>query len=193
MRRLGLRAVGYTACMALVLIGAFVGAVVAFVLQKLFTKDPANEVAALRTEFEDFKKRTEERQNERSRKAALLRFRPHAYIRGEAPDQQLLIFTGDQEFSIKRIEYVADFGMPLGDDRPDMTGTHVEVPIDAVRIKNIYAGKGRRTGEIALVTLWCYMRFRDVNSRFPVIAYIQPLVKEIGGAREVSLNVTITP
>lgn len=178
--------------MGLVLIGAITGTVLAFLLQKLFTKDPATEIAALRKEFEDYKQRTEERQNERSRKAALLRFRPHRYIKGDAPDQQFLVFKGDQEFTITRIEYVADVGIPVGDDKPDKSGTQVEVAIDAKKIEKIYVCKPRRSGEMALVTFWCHMRFRDVNSRFFVIGCIKPLTKDIDGISQLVLNVTIS-
>ena len=180
---------GMVAAVLLAFGSAIAGAVVGAYLQRRWTADPSAAVDALRKQLAVFQQRIETLEGERSRRRELQDFRPSTKIVGESPGGQRLKLEATREFTLKRLDYLAENDVMVACDDLNFRGEEVEAPIDNNKIVQIHNLQPRTGSHPIPIKLRCHLVVEGYDKTHLVEALIKPEIKTVAGTSTYCLTV----
>jgi hypothetical protein len=186
------------------LLGAIAGAALGAYVQRLWASEPTDEddfgrrLAKLEAEIEEL----EFRQRGRRRRAASApsagqtaapaQPRPFPEVRGKPPEQQYLVLTADRDFRLSRIDYVSSQGTTVISEDVEKSGSRIEVPINEKKVSRIWYLRQNVSAAPTQFEFRCHLSLDGVETESVVPAVIQQKYMQIGLARTIFRNVTLT-
>ncbi len=169
---------------------AIVGAIVGAYLQKRWTPDLSPEITALRQQVADFQARIETLEGERNRRETIGRFAPQAEIKGEPPEEQNLLLTGDRQFEVRRLDYIADTGATIAYEELKRSGKIVQLPINKSKVMQVWNLLPRQAISPISMKLRCHLVVDDLQREVTIEAMIKPEFKFVNNTHTFFLKVT---
>src|ERR1700732_5426226 len=121
------------------------------------------------------------------------RSQPSLEVRGKPPEQQYLVLSADRNFTLSRVDYVSNQGTTVTSEDVKKSGSRIEVPINEKKVSRIWYLRQNVNAAPTQFEFRCHLSLDGLETESVVPGAIQQKYLQIGLARTLFRNVTLTP